>query len=135
MPNPTFELFVLSLDGTCLLSFFSQSLAFPAPVSLPMSTFSVLVFDPVLPVNATGDDLIDRLQLPDSLLSSEHLTRGGPDATAEYDDRRLELIGAPPTTPNGSFLDGSVFCHAPQRLDTCCFHLGINCSHSWRLPW
>jgi hypothetical protein len=36
-----------------------------------MSTFSVLVFDPVLPVNATGDDLIDRLQLPDSLLSSE----------------------------------------------------------------
>jgi hypothetical protein len=42
-----------------------------------MSTFSVLVFDPVLPVNATGDDLIDRLQLPDSLLSSEHLTRGG----------------------------------------------------------
>jgi hypothetical protein len=72
-----------------------------------MSTFSVLVFDPVLPVNATGDDLIDRLQLPDSLLSSEHLTRGGPDATAEYDDRRLLLIGAPPTTPNGSFLDGS----------------------------
>jgi hypothetical protein len=36
-----------------------------------MSTFSVLVFDPVLPVNATGDDLIDRLQLPGSLLSSE----------------------------------------------------------------
>jgi hypothetical protein len=72
-----------------------------------MSTFSVLVFDPVLPVNATRDDLIDRLQLPDSLLSSEHLTRGGPDETAEYDDRRLELIGAPPTTPNGSFLDGS----------------------------
>jgi hypothetical protein len=36
-----------------------------------MSTFSVLVFDPVLPVNATRDDLIDRLKLPDSLLSSE----------------------------------------------------------------
>jgi hypothetical protein len=36
-----------------------------------MSTFSVLIFDPVLPVNATGDNLIDRLQLPDSLLSSE----------------------------------------------------------------
>jgi hypothetical protein len=73
-----------------------------------MSTFSVLVFDPVLPVNATGDDLIDRLQLPDSLLSSEHLPRGGPDTTAEeYDHRRLLLIGAPPTTPNGSFLDGS----------------------------
>jgi hypothetical protein len=61
----------------------------------------------VLPVNATGDDLIDRLQLPDSLLSSEHPTQGGPDATAEYDDRRLQLIGAPPTTPKGSFLDGS----------------------------
>jgi hypothetical protein len=37
-----------------------RSLAFPLPYpGLPMSTFSVLVFDPVLPVNATGENLTD----------------------------------------------------------------------------
>jgi hypothetical protein len=100
---------VCSLSSWNLPSFFLFSVSrLPAPVSLPADVYVFSSgFNPVLPVNATGEDLIDRLQLPDSLLSSEHLNRGGPDATAEYDERRLELIGAPPTTPNGSFLDGS----------------------------
>jgi hypothetical protein len=52
--------------SSCLFSLLTEpaslfrSLAFPLPYpGLPMSTFSVLVFDPVLPVNATGENLTD----------------------------------------------------------------------------
>jgi hypothetical protein len=68
-----------------------------------MSPPAVLAFEPVLPREATGLDLIDRLQLPDSLFSENHLIRSP--VVADYLSRRALRIGAPPRTSNASFLD------------------------------
>ena len=90
----------LSLDGAYLFFFL------PPPYTRSHNALSTeaSVFEPVLPAGATHVDLIDHLQLPDSLLTPERSLL--PALVADgYLSRRALLISAPPRTPKASFLD------------------------------
>mgnify|MGYP000099278204 CR=1 FL=1 len=61
-------------------------------------------FLPTLPVSATGIDLIERLQLPsDSLYPTDHRVLSF-DVASDSLARIPFRVGAPPRTPNGSYL-------------------------------
>jgi hypothetical protein len=63
-------------------------------------------FRPDLPVNATGLDLVDRFQLPlDSLHPDDHWIRSVSFTAEDYLSSTKRRPGAPPRTPNGSYLN------------------------------
>jgi hypothetical protein len=65
-------------------------------------------FRSVLPINATGLDLIDRFQLSvDSLYPTDHLVTSVFEAN-DYLSSLYRRLGAPPRTPNGSYFAFSV---------------------------
>jgi hypothetical protein len=72
-----------------------------------MSLLPTLVFDPILPVSATGADLINHPPPPRHLIPTDHLTRGESTTADQYAAQPAMTIGTRPTTPNGSFLDTS----------------------------
>jgi hypothetical protein len=74
-----------------------------------MSSPADSVFRSELPIHATGLDLIDRFQLPiDRLYPPDHLIRKVSFTAADYLSDISRRLGAPPRTPNGSYLDSSV---------------------------
>jgi hypothetical protein len=65
-------------------------------------------FLPILPFSATGIDLIERLQLPsDSLYPADHRVTSF-DVASDSLARIPFRFGAPPRTPNGSYLSPSL---------------------------
>jgi hypothetical protein len=74
-----------------------------------MSSPADSVFRSELSIHATGLDLIDRFQLPiDRLYPPDHLIRAVSFTADDYLSTISRRLGAPPRTPNGSYLDSSV---------------------------
>jgi hypothetical protein len=71
-----------------------------------MSSPTDSVFSSELPINATGLDLVDRFQLPVApLYPDDHLIHSVSLTAADYSSSVTRRLGAPPRTPNGSYLN------------------------------